>query len=73
VKKIDYAPVKPSLIPLAKQGRTIVKGKCSGCGSTFTAMREGSEGSVADQFAKHLEHRHATDTNGSLGSSGTAD
>ena len=73
MKKIDYKPAKPSLIPLAKQGRTVVKGKCSGCGSTFTAMREGSEGSVADQFAKHLEHRHATDTNGGLGSSGTAD
>jgi hypothetical protein len=60
-------------IPLAKQGRTVVKGKCSACSSTFTAMREGSEGSVADQFAKHLAHRHAAETNGGLGSSRTAD
>jgi len=73
VKKIDYEPVKPSLIALAKQGRTIVKGKCSACGSTFTAVRQGSEASVEDQFAKHFAHRHGTDTNGSLGSSGTAD
>jgi len=70
---MDHEPAKPSLIPLAKQGSTIVKGKCSACGSTFTAVGEGSEGSVADQFAKHLAHRHATETKGGLGSSGSTD
>ncbi|HJW99319.1 MAG TPA: hypothetical protein VJ453_04135 [Terriglobales bacterium] len=50
---------KPSLIPLAKQGRTIVKGKCSGCGATFTSMGEGAQGGVPEQFAKHLQQRHA--------------
>ena len=73
MKKIDQEPTKPTLIPLAKQGRAIVKGKCSACASTFAATREGSEGSVADQFAKHLAHRHAAETNGGLGSSGSTD
>lgn len=63
LKTINDEPGKPSLIPLAKQGRTTVKGKCSGCGGTFTAVPQDSEGSVADQFAKHLAHRHATKTN----------
>ena len=70
---MDSETAKPCLIPLAKLGRTIVKGKCSGCGRTFTAVREGSERSVADQFAKHLEHRHATENDGGLESPGTAD
>ena len=70
---MDSDTAKPRLIPLAKQSRTIVKGKCSLCGSIFTALREGSKGAVADQFAKHLEDRHATQTDGGLRSLGTAD
>lgn len=70
---MESEPTKPYLIPLAKLGRTIVKGKCSGCGRTFTAVPEGSEGSVADQFAKHLQNRHVAETNRGLRSPGTTD
>jgi hypothetical protein len=53
VKKIDYEPAKPSLIPLAKQGRTIVKGKCSRCGSTFYGQSFG--GAAVVKFARELK------------------
>lgn len=59
--------------PLAKHSRTIIKGMCSGSGSLcrnasrLTRKRSGS-------VAKHLEHRHVTDSNPrGVGSSRTAD
>lgn len=55
---VEGAVATPRLIPLAKKGRTIVKGKCSECGRQFTLVENTVNRAVADQFAQHTQSTH---------------
>jgi hypothetical protein len=57
-RRVEGAVATPRLIPLAKKGRTIVKGKCSECGRQFTLVENAVNRAVADQFAQHTQSTH---------------
>jgi len=57
-QRVEGATATPRLIPLAKKGRTIVKGKCSECGRQFTLIENSVNGAVPDQFAQHTQITH---------------
>lgn len=57
-RRVEGAVATPRLIPLAKKGRTIVKGKCSECGRQFTLVENTVNRAVEDQFAQHTQSTH---------------
>jgi hypothetical protein len=57
-QRVEGATATPRLIPLAKKGRTIVKGKCSECGRQFTLVENTVNAAVADQFVQHTQSTH---------------